>query len=285
MADDDKPSGRKLPDIGAFLTKKTGPLPNAVYIFIAAALLFYIYKRNQQKKAASATTNPSTADQGQFSSTTTSTDPTTGTSTTYSANGPSTGFLNTGPALVQGAGNMPYSGGDIYVNYPGQSTAPQQGPPGPAGPPGQGNQPAYPPKHSQPGPVGSTGGWWITLPKDLDASQLADLSYNLGNTSATTDNPQDLSKNPGAIQIMAADLVGIMRANPQINWTNVNSAGKGLIPAGTALYVPLAGGQPGLAPTLPFSYTSYDAPASYSPPNQTSSMITPGGNSPPWGGQ
>lgn len=275
---DDAPSGggRKLPDIGAFLKKKTGPLPNAVYVFAAAAILFYIIKRNKQKKAAAATTNPSTGDQGQFSSTTTTTDPKTGTSTSYSATGPSTGFLNTGPALVTGAGNMPYSGGDVYVNYPGQTTQPgRPGRPGPPGPPGPGGGPTYPPKHAQQGPVGSTGGWWITLPKDTDASQLADLSYNLGNTSATTDNPPDLNKNPGAIQIMAADLVGIMRANPQINWSNVNSAGQGLIPAGTALYVPLAGGKPGLAPSLPFSYTSYDAPANYTPPNQTSTMITP----------
>lgn len=283
--------GRKLPDVGAFLRKKTGPLPNAVYVFAAAAVLFYLYKRNQQKKAAAATTNPSTGDQGQFSSTTTTTDPKTGTSTTYSANGPSTGFLNTGPAMVTGAGNMPYSGGDVYVNYPGQTTRP---PTGVSPPPdhdhdhdhghgddhdsqGPGDNRQYPPRHAPHGPPGSTGGWWITLPRDIDASQLADLSYNLGNTSASTNSPPDLSRNPGAIQIMAADLVNIMRANPQIDWTTVNSAGQGLIPGGTAIYVPLAGGQPGVTPSLPFSYTSYDAPANYTPPNQTSSMITPQG--------
>ncbi len=254
MADDNDPpegggSGRGA-KVNAFLKKKTGPLPNGAWIFIAAAVGFYMYKRQQQSSKALATGdgNGAGGDAGTFSSTTTSTDPTTGATNTYTASGPSAGYLNTGALTTQAAGPMPYSGGDVYVNYPGQTTAP--------------TGPAYPPVHAPSAPVGATGSWWYTLPSPTNPGNLADTVYQLG----VGPNPNSQTQ-----QILAADLVNIMAANPQINWSQLTANPGNAIPAGTAIFVPQAGGIAGQMSQLP-AHASLDAPPSYQPPNQSTTM-------------
>jgi hypothetical protein len=253
MAEDPEPSGNngRGAAISAFLKKKTGPLPNGAWVFIAAAVLFYMYKRNNPGGGKSAGGSASGGGAtGEFTSSQSVTDPTTGAQSTYTATGPTSGFLQGGALTTAQASPMGYSGGDVYVNYPGQTTTPQQSP--------------YPPQHAPAAGVGQAGSYWYTLPKDLGAGDLANEVYTLG----VGPNPSQ-----GTLSILAADLVAIMRANPQIDWTRVTT-GAGKLPAGTALFVPVAGGVSGVAPKLP-AHASLDAPLGYAPPSQQTVTQSP----------
>jgi hypothetical protein len=252
MTDDPEPSGNsgRGAKISAFLKTKTGPLPNGAWVFIAAAVLFYMYKRNSAARGTGSSSNTASGPEGQFSSSQSVTDPTTGAQSTYTATGPTSGFLQGGALTTAQASPMGYSGGDVYVNYPGQTTTPQQSP--------------YPPQHAPMAGVGQAGSYWYTLPKDLGAGDLANEVYTLG----VGPNPSQ-----GTLSILAADLVGIMKANPQIDWTRVTT-GQGKLPAGTALFVPIAGGVSGKAPKLP-AHASLDAPLGYAPPSQQTVMQSP----------
>lgn len=254
MAEDNPPpeSGGRGAAVSEFLRKKTGPLPNGAWVFIAAAVLFYVYKKNAGAKGTGKQASGSDGAQGSFTSSQTSTDPTTGNQTSYTATGPTSGFLTGGGPTYAQASPMGYSGGDIFVNYPGQTTAP----PATTGPP-------YPPVNATPAAAGQTGSWWYTLSTDVGAGDIANQVYQLG---VDTSKAQPASTN----SILAADLVNIMQANPQLDWTRITTGG-GKLPAGTAIYVPLAGGIAGKVATLPKG-ASLTAPAGYKPPNQTTSM-------------
>lgn len=239
-------SGHGL-DVSGFLWRKTGPLPNAVWIFAVAAIGFYLYKRRSVSTTGGAST--ATADPGQFSTSSTTTDPNTGSQTTFTANGPNSSVLSPGFLSTQ-AQPMGYSGGDVYVNYPGQTTAPTT---------------KYPPTTSTAPPVGSVGGWWVTLPADTNPGDLPDVAWGMN----------DPNPNKERQSVLAADLVQLMGSNPQINWANVNTAQGGKLPAGTPLWVPVAGGLPGVQAKLP-PYASLTAPSTYFPPPQTSTMLVNG---------
>lgn len=241
-------SGRGA-QISAFLHKKTGPLPNGAWIFIAAAVGFYVVSRKRKGKTAAGADATGSGDGGTFSSTTSTTDPATGNQQSYTATGPTSGFLQGGALTTWQAQPMGYSGGDVFVNYPGSTTAPQG--------------PQYPPKNAPAAGSGQTGSWWYTLSKPVGAGELANEVYQLGNN-------MNAAQTPGAITVMSADLVNIMNANPQIDWTRVTT-GDGKLPAGTAIFVPMGGGIAGRVPKLPAN-ASLAAPASYSPPNMTASM-------------
>jgi hypothetical protein len=254
MPDNDKPangSGRGA-KISAFLKKKTGPLPNGAWVFIAAAIAFYMYKRNSAARGTSSSGDPGSNGgvQGEFTSSQSVTDPTTGATSQYTASGPTSGFLQGGALTTAHASPMGYSGGDVYVNYPGQTTAPAPSP--------------YPPQRAPAAGIGQAGSYWYTLPKDVGAGDLANEVYTLG-----------VGPNPsaGTLSILAADLVAIMRANPQVDWTRVTTGG-GKLPAGTPLFVPVAGGVAGKAPKLPTN-ASLDAPVGYTPPSQQTVMQSP----------
>jgi len=238
--------------ITGFLKNKTGPLPNYVWIFAGVAVVAFFAFRSSKSKGTKPAGGGASDPMGQFSSTTSSTDPNTGTSTSYTASGPTSGFLSGGALTGWNAQPMGYSGGDVYVNYPGSSTDPgYQGP-------------TLPPVNAPMAGVGQTGSYWYTLGKDTAANDLANAVYRLGIT------PQNVT--PGATQVMAADLVNIMHANPQLDWTRLTND-KGKIPAGTAIFVPIAGGNAGQQLTLS-PEMSLNAPAGYDPVALRATMHT-----------
>lgn len=239
--------------IMSMLKSKTGPLPNYVWIFGGVAVVAFFVFRNRKAHPSSGSGGSGGSDpQGQFSSSTTTTDPNTGTSTSYTANGPTSGFLSGGALTGWNASPMGYSGGDVYVNYPGSSTDPgYQGP-------------TLPPVNATMAGVGQTGSYWWTLGADTKPNDLANTVYRLGIT--------DKNVTPGATQVMAADLINIMHANPQMDWTKITND-KGKIPAGTSIFVPIAGGNAGQQLVLP-KEASLVAPSGYDPVALRATMHT-----------
>jgi hypothetical protein len=118
-------------DIGAFLKQRVGPLPVWSYALLSFGIAWWYLSRRKSKSSGTETGSPPT---GQFSSTqsTKYTDPKTGQQidTSYTAQGAGYGGA-LGPWYAQ---PMPYSGGDVYVNYPGQPTAPAPSPTPPSTP-------------------------------------------------------------------------------------------------------------------------------------------------------
>ncbi len=109
-------------DLTGFLKKKLGPLPMGAWIFIAVVIAFALVKLHGGKKG-SANTAAAATQQGQFSTSTTRTDPKTGETITYQASGPNSSIQS--PAqLTYAASPMGYSGGDVYVNYPASPAPP-----------------------------------------------------------------------------------------------------------------------------------------------------------------
>lgn len=108
-------------NIGAFLTQKKGPLPVWAYALLAFGATWWYLSRQKSKSSAAGAGSPSA---GQFTSSqsTKYTDPKTGQQidTSYTAQGAGYG----GALGTWNAQPMPYSGGDVYVNIPGQPTQP-----------------------------------------------------------------------------------------------------------------------------------------------------------------
>src|SRR5487761_646681 len=159
--DDDAPSGG---GIGGMLTRKIGPLPMWSWFMAAGAIGLIIYRmRKGASSSASSGTNTGQGNQFNSSTSTTSTNPATGdTSTnTYTASG--NGYLP--GELTYGAGAMPTSPGDIYINYPNQST-------NTTGP-------------QLPTPVGTYTVTGKTNPSDQYPLGVVVAAYNLGKTDYT----------------------------------------------------------------------------------------------------
>lgn len=147
-----------MPDIKAFLTQKKGPFPVWVYALGAFGVTYWFLTRSRAKAAAGGGGQGGT---GEFSSSQSSeyTDPKTGQkiSSQYSASGQGYGGAYGSPAqFVTAAGPMPFSSGDIYVNIPGQTTAPA--PPRPPHHP-----PPPPPKPAPAPPRDPDWGHWATI--------------------------------------------------------------------------------------------------------------------------
>lgn len=152
-----------MADIRQFLMQKRGPLPVWAYALGAFGITFWYLSRSRAKAASGQGGQSGT---GQFSSSQSSdyTDPKTGAKiqTQYSASGQGYGGAYGSPAqFVTAAGPMPYSGGDVYVNLPGQTTAPPTQPRPPHHPP-----PPMPPPTPPPNRDPDWGHWATVRPGD-----------------------------------------------------------------------------------------------------------------------
>jgi hypothetical protein len=198
------------------LTRKVGPLPMWSWFMIAGGIGLVIFKVLGGKKAGAPTTGGKTGAGSQFSSTNTKT----GTdeqgnqfSQSYSATGD--GFLP--GQLTYGASPMPFSSGDVYVNYP----APNNTNPDQSGPP--------------------AGSREVTLSRD---SWIQDIVHDYlpvagwGKPNPAFPSQPDAVWNPNApydIWSGAVESYALMQANPQIDWSHQLSKG-------TKLYIPPAVG-------------------------------------------
>lgn len=103
---------------GEALTTKYGPLPGYAWIG-AIGVVGFLYIKSRQNRAGTLADPDADKDSGTFSSSVDTKNPD-GSTTSYTASGPNSGFLG---ALTQySAGPMGSSAGDVYVNLPGGGT-------------------------------------------------------------------------------------------------------------------------------------------------------------------
>lgn len=244
-----------MADIKEIMMRKAGPLP--VYAWVAGVGAFvggFVLLKKKAAGTSGTTANGvnSGGDPGSFTSSqgSTTTDAQGNTTTTdYSATGPNTFMPG---QLTNTAGAMPYSGGDVYVNLPGNTGDTSSTP---------ANAPAsiaYPPKNPAPAGPGRGGGFWYTPKTDMNSIQAVLAGYNI---------PQAAAGDALGMEARADDAMLLMMANPQIDWTQH-------IPAGTAVFMPYIIGAPGVTNPLPTG-GSMTAPSAYQPPTQNSSNIVP----------
>lgn len=118
-----------MADIKAVMMRKAGPMPVWAWTALTAAFIggFVFFQKGKKPATPTGTTADGTAGpKGEFTSgqSTTTTDANGNQVTSnYNASGPLTGYPG---MLTTQAGAMPYSGGDVYVNYPAQPGAPPQ---------------------------------------------------------------------------------------------------------------------------------------------------------------
>jgi hypothetical protein len=120
MAEEDEGGGGS--GVTGMLTRKVGPLPVWTWVMIAGAVGFIIYRMRSAASGTPSASGSNTGQGNQFNSSTssTSTNPATGDSTTNTYTASGNGYLP--GELTYGAGSMPTSPGDIYINYPNQSS-------------------------------------------------------------------------------------------------------------------------------------------------------------------
>ena len=211
MAEDDAPSGGGGGGVGAMLTRKVGPLPIWSWVMAAGAIGFIIYRMKSGSSSSSGSGTSGTSGQGsQFNSSTsqTTTNPSTGDTTTNSYSASGDGYLP--GQLTYGAGSMPVSSGDIYINEgAGTSTTTS------------GTSPTQETGYNYtvlPGAKSNTGGY-----SGQFIQTITQTAYGIPNAS----DP-----------ISAAYMAMVVRENnPQVDWQTVDTNG-GLIPAGTQLVIP-----------------------------------------------
>lgn len=243
-------------DLKAAMTQKYGPL-TAWQWGIAAGIVGYLFLRNQKKNSPAAATSveepgPGAVSSGEFQSqqSETSIDPETGEQRTssYSATGPLTGGWGGGVGLPM-AYPMPYSGGDVYVNLPGDSQNLNPAQPG-----------NYPPKTGPGVKSGQWGGYWWTPKTVADATWLGQTAYGLSGPTTTEGQRAALA---------AINYVSIQAGNPQIDWTRITDPS---LLVGTPLYVPPKKASASNIKTYMPKNASLNAPAGYAPPTQTTSV-------------
>jgi hypothetical protein len=247
-------------DLKEAITRKYGPL-QAWQWGAAAGVIALFFLWNQKKKSAVSADdidNPSSAGgprsgaEGEFQSQQSQTeiDPKTGKQiqSSYSATGPLTGGWGGGVGLPMGY-PMPYSGGDVYVNLPGdtQNLA--------------GARPAtYPPATGPGVSPGHVGGYWWAPQSPEDVAWLGMKAYGL--TPPATVEGQQAAR-------AAMNYARILDANPQVNWAAVKDVNS-LI--GIPIYVPQgSAGRPDTITKMPAGAT-LNAPSGYSPPTQQTSV-------------
>lgn len=109
-----------MPGIEEMLSRKIGPLPVWSYVVLAGGVGMIIFRAMKAKQAASGTDSSSPGQGTDFSSTQTVTGTdASGQQYTSSYTSQGNGYLP--GQLTWGAGQMPVSGGDVYVNYPTQT--------------------------------------------------------------------------------------------------------------------------------------------------------------------
>lgn len=121
MAEDETEGGG---GIGGMLTRKIGPLPMWSWLMAAGAIGLIIYRMRSGSSSSSANTGQGSQFNSSTSSTTTNLATGDTTSNSYTASG--NGYLP--GELTYGAGSMPVSPGDIYINYPNQGSGNTTGP-------------------------------------------------------------------------------------------------------------------------------------------------------------
>lgn len=246
-------------DLTTFLSTKRAGLPTWAWGTLAVAIVSFILLKMKAAKATgtaqSTTDNPAATGTGTWQQSTT--DPR-GNTTSSSFTGPaySPGFLSTNATMppVQQAG-------DIYVNLPSdvQNGRPSEPDKDHWQRPGNQQQPPmmgikYPPITAPKAGPGQIGSFWWTTPSEMGVIDIAEKVYSLG--------PEP---GPPSTQQRTLDDLGIMMANPQLDWTK-------MIPAGTPLFVPMGGsGDPTVTGATPDG-ASQTAPSSYRPPMQQSSV-------------
>lgn len=113
-------------NIREVMLRKYGPMPVWAWTALVASFIagVVIFRKRMAPATPGTSGTSSTTPAGEFNSgqSTTTTDANGNQVTTnYSASGPLTGI----PGMITNqAGAMPYSGGDVYVNYPNQPAAP-----------------------------------------------------------------------------------------------------------------------------------------------------------------
>lgn len=245
-------------DLKAAMTQKYGPL-TAWQWGIAAGIVGYLFLRNQKKSPAAAGDLDATgaeqpgagATPGEFQSQQSQTkiDPETGEQLTssYSASGPLGGWG--GGVGLPMAYPMPYQGGDVYVNLPGDSQNLNPSSPG-----------NYPPKTGPGTKAGVWGGYWWTPKSMKDATWLGQTAYALQGPTTTEGQRAALA---------AINYLSIREANPQIDWSKITDPA---MLVGTPLYVPPKKASATNIKTYMPSGASLNAPAGYAPPTQTTGV-------------
>lgn len=251
--------------LGIF-TQKVGPLPGwgwAGIVGVGALALMSMKGKKTPTTAGGGAGGPG----GQYASNQSqeTVDPVTGKRTTssYQASGPTNGWG--GSTGLPMAYPMPYSGGDVFVNLPGDTQNLNPGVPGVAGPAGPagtaGRGLHFPPKTGPGFTAGSTtGGYWFT-PQNRD-----DVWWTVVRSGAY---PQDALDNMSPDAKSAAQMsmywARIVASNPQIDWGSKYKLTDWI---GTPIYIPQGEGYWGRMPPG----ASLNAPEGYTPPPQQTTV-------------
>lgn len=219
-------------EFSAQATRKLGPLAVWQWLVLIGAVGFlFVRMRNKGKSAAGGGSSPGQGNQ--FTSTQSSSntdDKGNTTQSSYSATG--NGFMP--GMLTYGAGQMPFSQGDVYVNYPSSGG------------------PVTLPAETAPKPIygGRTHGFWYTTPRAMYPQEVAQHAYNLA----------DFKGQPDFVSL-AYDAMAIVLANPDLSIGNDN-----LIPAGVKLFVPGNPGDPKTNASAWDNFTDSDKVPYIAPP-------------------
>jgi hypothetical protein len=239
------------------VNQKYGPL-TAWQWGLAAAGIGYFFLRRSKKAApsgdqsAATSGTSSTGTPGEFSSSqqSTKTDPNTGEtiSSSYNANGP-LGSFGAGVGIPQ-AYPMPYSGGDVYVNLPGDTQNMNSGRPA-----------TFPPVKGTGVSAGHVGGFWWTPLNRKDVYNISATPYG--------DDITKLSPAEQAAARIGMNYARILDANPQIDWASIRDINDVI---GKPIYIPR--GSTGDDTTVGYMppNASLNAPQGYTPPTQQTAV-------------
>lgn len=247
----------------SFATQRIGPLVAWQWFMIVtvlAVLLLYFRNRKAAEPATVSKTDNMVRDPvtGEFKSAQSNetVDPVTGERRTssYEASGNLGGLVYPGN-IGFAAYPAPYSGGDVYVNLPGDQRNLNPGTP----------VTRYPPKEAPRSP--DVGGYWWTPRTAEDAAALASRA------GLWPDYDAELKLNPSEFKLLNLmnNRMMIMAANPQVNW----GSGNFTTLIGVPLYIPQAAGDwQKDDKNLPVG-ASFTAPAGYNPPVQQTTVSQP----------
>lgn len=239
-------------NIMGIFTQKVGPLPGWGWAgIVGVGALALMSLKGKKAGATPASGSAANVTGGQYASNQSqeTTDPVTGKRTTssYQASGPTNGGWGGGVGLPMGY-PMPYSGGDVFVNLPGDQQNLNAGRPV-----------RYPPKVAPGTSPGHVGGYWWTPLTTADEHYLGAAAYGV-------DASHGMS--PDLAYSMATNYTRIVDANPQIDWANISSVGDLL---GHAIYVPRGATGDNSTGVMPAN-SSVNAPRDYTPPVQQTTV-------------
>lgn len=202
-------------DFAGMLKKKLGPFPVGVWAALVIIFVIIAFKFFQKKAQESVAGQPGSKKPGSDLSS----------------------LADLQNAFPVAAG-MPFSN-TVFVNGPGQSTAPG---------------PKYPPTNIPPVGPGQIGGYWYLTPRDMFGGEISQLTYGT----------QDVGASDQATTAIAVERM--VRENPQLDWSR-------RIPGGTPVYIsPAPGGDVAKRYALPQgAVQSIQGTAA---PTQQSTMIT-----------